>query len=96
MRNGDGESNPQNNTIILDTINPSIQVNTLTAPNGSEFWTRGSSQTIIWASSDITNANLKANPITLAYSTDGGATYPNTIATSELNEGKIELYSHKY
>ncbi len=51
---------------------------TLTAPNGAEKWTVGTSQTITWTKTgSIANAKLE-------YSTDGGATYPNLIVASTL------------
>src|SRR5256712_1068706 len=49
---------------------------TITAPNGGEAWTTGSSQSITWTKTG-TIANVK-----LEYSTDGGATYPNLITSS--------------
>ncbi len=54
---------------------------TLTSPNGSEIWTVGDSHTITW-----TNIGTVAN-VKLDYSTDSGATYPNTINVSTLNTG---------
>src|SRR5438128_2515833 len=49
---------------------------TLTAPNGGETWTAGSSQNITWTKTgSITNVKLE-------YSTDGGTTYPNLITSS--------------
>ena len=40
-------------------------------------WKAGSAQTITWTASD----NVGVTAVDLAYSTDGGATYPNAIAT---------------
>src|SRR5947209_377112 len=49
---------------------------TITAPNGGEAWTAGSSQNITWTKTgSITNVKLE-------YSTDGGTTYPNLITSS--------------
>src|SRR5207245_2803378 len=49
---------------------------TLTAPNTGEVWVVGTSQNITWTKTG-TIANVK-----LDYSTDGGTTYPNLIASS--------------
>src|SRR5947209_4812262 len=49
---------------------------TLTAPNGGEAWTAGSSQNITWTKTG-TIANVK-----LEYSTDAGATSPNMTTSS--------------
>ena len=61
-------------TAGVDQSAPSVQV---TAPNGGQTWYVGSSQTIEWTGSEpegVTSYDL-------AYSTDGGGTYPNAIAT---------------
>ncbi len=77
-------------TVKYDKTAPTVQTNTLTSPNGGEAWTGGSAATypITWDSTDFTDAGsgLAANPITLAYSTDSGATW-TTIATGEANDG---------
>ncbi|MGH7412121.1 MAG: FG-GAP-like repeat-containing protein, partial [Candidatus Methylomirabilis sp.] len=49
---------------------------TVTAPNGGESWTIGSTQTITWTKTG-TIGNVR-----LDYSTDGGLTYPNVITLS--------------
>ena len=54
---------------------------TLTAPNGGEKWTVGSSQMISWATFG-TIPNIK-----LEYSTNSGSTYPNVIVASGGNSG---------
>jgi hypothetical protein len=87
VRNILGESGTASDAIILDTVAPTIQSTTLTAPDGGEFWPTGSSQTILWSNGDITDANLKTNPITLEYSTNSGASYSSLIASGEANDG---------
>jgi len=53
----------------------------ISAPNGGEVWTVGTSQNIVWATSgSISNVKLE-------YSTDSGSTYPNVIAASSSNTG---------
>ena len=56
---------------------------TLLTPNGGESWAIGSTQSITWTATD----NLAVTSVELYYSTDGGATYPNTIATRLANSG---------
>ncbi len=68
------------NFAIVDGTPPTASV---VAPNGGESWGAGSSQTIQWTASD----NLAVTGVDLAYSTDGGATYPNVIATGLANSG---------
>ena len=54
---------------------------TITAPNGGEVWTVGTSQNITWTTvGSVSNVELE-------YSTDGGTTYPNTIVATTPNTG---------
>jgi hypothetical protein len=54
---------------------------TVSAPNGGEMWPIGSSQTITWTSFGVTGN------VSITLSTDGGATFPTTIAASTANDG---------
>ncbi len=65
-----------------DFVPPSI---TLAAPNGGENWKAGTTQAITWTASD----NVAVTSVDLAYSTDAGATYPNTIASGLANTGSF-------
>src|SRR5262249_13645609 len=56
---------------------------TVTSPNGGESLTVGASYPITWTASD----NVGVANVDIAYSTDGGATYPNAIATAVANSG---------
>ena len=51
----------------------------ISAPNGGEIWVVGSNHNITW-----TSAGTVAN-VALAYSSDGGNTYPNVIASTTPN-----------
>ena len=64
----------------LDHVAPSV---TVTAPNTGVAWKAGSTHAITWTATD--NAGVTA--VDLAGSTDGGATYPNVIATGLANSG---------
>ncbi|MBK7367604.1 MAG: T9SS type A sorting domain-containing protein [Candidatus Eisenbacteria bacterium] len=63
-----------------DTTPPTV---TLTSPVGGESWSIGSSHAITWTAND----DIGIAGIDLSYSTDGGATYPNVIATGLSNTG---------
>ncbi len=52
----------------------------LTTPDGGEVWMGGSVQYVWWNMSD-SNEPLDSLTVNLYYSTDGGVTYPNIIAT---------------
>ena len=75
-----GEDESDADFTIADTTPPTV---TVTSPNGGENWSIGSSRTITWTAND----NVGVTSIDIYYSTDGGATYPYTIATGEANDG---------
>jgi hypothetical protein len=72
-----------NSGTALDLIAPLVA---LASPNGGESWETGSLQDITWTASD----NFGVTAIDLTYSTDGGVTWPQTIAMGLPNSG---LYS---
>ena len=76
---------PGNGTFTIPA-GPDITPPTVTviSPNGGENWPVGTSQTITWTASD--NSGVVTS-IDIYYSTNGGATYPYTIATGETNDG---------
>jgi hypothetical protein len=63
-----------------DTQPPTV---TVTAPNGGEAWDIGSTQNITWTATD----NIGVTSISILLSRDGGATYTETLATGEANDG---------
>ncbi len=63
-----------------DVTPPTVSI---TSPVGGESWKAGSSHAITWSASD----NVGVTSIDLAWSTDGGATYPNSVATGLSNSG---------
>jgi len=67
-------------TVSIDNQAPVV---TVTAPNGGEAWPIGSTQTITWSASD----NVAVSTVDIDYSTDGGATYPFSIASGIANSG---------
>jgi beta-lactamase superfamily II metal-dependent hydrolase len=69
-----------NSGTAVDATLPTVLVS---SPNGSETWKAGSAHSITWSASD----NVGVTAVDLAYSTDGGATFPNTIATGLANSG---------
>jgi immune inhibitor A len=63
-----------------DTEDPVV---TVTAPNGGETWYIDSFFDVTWTATD----NIGVTSIDILLSTDGGATYPRTLATGEANDG---------
>ena len=56
---------------------------TATAPNGGETWDIGTSHNITWAATD----NIGVTSVSIVVSRDGGATYVDTLAIGEANDG---------
>ena len=79
---GGGTSNGQTFTILgtPDTEAPTV---TVTSPTGGESWAAGSSHAITWTATD----NVVVASVDLALSTDGGATFPTSIAAGIANSG---------
>jgi len=72
-------------TVAVTVLSPPPTI-TVTVPNGGESWAIGTSQTLTWSSTNLTG-NVK-----IELSTDGGATFPTTIAASTANDG-TELWT---
>jgi beta-lactamase superfamily II metal-dependent hydrolase len=77
---GPGFADTFSNSGTADTTPPLVA---LTAPDGGEAWVAGSTHTITWTASD----DRGVAAVDLAYSTDGGLTFPNPIATGLANSG---------
>gem|GEM_PF-2380275 len=65
---------------VPDTTPPSV---TVTSPDGGENWQVGSTHAITWTATDT----VGVTSIDITYSTDGGSSYPFTIATGIANTG---------
>ncbi len=63
-----------------DATPPTVSV---AAPNGGEDWKAGSTHSITWTATD----DVGVTAVDLAYSTNGGASFPNPIATGLANSG---------
>jgi len=66
-----------NFTIAICFLPPTV---TLTSPNGGESWQGGTCKTITWTASEPADSTYTLTYV-LKYSTNGGSSYPNTIAT---------------
>jgi hypothetical protein len=81
---GGGVSNGQTFTVVSsgDSVPPVV---TLTAPGGGESWNVGSAQSITWSIADAGTIT----GVDIAYSTDGGASFPNVVASNIANSGSF-------
>lgn len=68
--------------VARDPIMPDVA---LASPNGGEVLEYNTDHEITWTASD----NARVAGITIMLSTDGGATYPDTIAKDEDNDGSF-------
>jgi len=77
---GSGFADTFTNSGSGDVTPPAVAVG---APNGGEDWKAGSTHAITWTATD----NVGVSSVDLAYSTNGGATFPYAIATGVANSG---------
>jgi subtilisin family serine protease len=77
--NQGSDTSDNNFTITLDMIPPQV---TVVRPNGGEVFYEGSQDTIRWIATD----NVGVDSVSIYCSTDGGSTFPYTIATGEPND----------
>ncbi len=59
----------------------------VTAPNTAVTWQAGSTQTVTWTVANTTGAPVNCATVNILLSTDGGFTWPVTIATNTANDG---------
>jgi len=67
-------------TVTADLTAPAVAVS---SPDGGETWKAGSSHAITWSATDA----VGVTSVDLAWSSDGGATFPNVLASGIANSG---------
>ncbi|HVP15072.1 MAG TPA: Ser-Thr-rich GPI-anchored membrane family protein [Terriglobales bacterium] len=77
---GNGFADTFTNSGTADATPPVVS---MTSPDGGEDWKAGSSHAITWTASD----NVGVTTVDLAYSTNGGASFGNVIASGLANSG---------
>src|SRR5262249_8803180 len=78
-----GASNPQTFTVLSNDASPPMV--TVLSPNGGEVWKAGSTHAVTWSALD----DVGVTSVDVAYSLDGGATFPGTIATGIATSGSV-------
>jgi len=82
-----GRTNFQPLTVTVGTAGPFL----VTSPNtGSEIWYTGETRTVTWNVAS-TNAAAYSTTVNIKLSTDGGYTYPITLATAVSNSGTANI-----
>jgi hypothetical protein len=86
----DNEPAPNNRTTVMQRViewlllpqDYTLPLVSVTVPNGGELWDVGSEYDITWVASD----NESVDSVALYCSYDGGVSFPDTLATGELND----------
>lgn len=71
---------------VIDLEPPAV---TVASPNGGEVFHFGSTYDIEWTASD----NIGVTSVCILLSTDGGVTFPDTIASGEADDGVYSWYA---
>ena len=79
--NSGSDASDNNFNLVIDVYGPAV---TVLKPNGGEVFYEGTQDSIKWTATD----EVRVDSISLYYSTDGGSTYPYTIATGLANSGQ--------
>ena len=87
-RAGGGTNNSDDTRITVNgTAGPFI----LNSPNTSVTWDAGTTQTVTWDVAGTTGNGVNAANVDIFLSTDGGDTYPITLASGVTNDGSHDI-----
>lgn len=85
---GGGANNSDNMKVNVTASAGPFVVNT---PNTNVSWPAGSTQTVTWDVAGTTGNGINAANVDILLSTDGGNTYPVTIASAVPNDGSHSI-----
>ncbi len=81
---------PQTDFMAVTFVNTNAQFG-VTTPNGGERITAGSMSTITWNDAGTRANGINCANVDILLSTDGGLTYPQTLATATPNDGSLSV-----
>ncbi|GGI56352.1 immunoglobulin-like domain-containing protein [Winogradskyella haliclonae] len=87
-RAGGGTNNSDDTRI---TVNGTAGPFVLNSPNTSVTWDAGTTQTVTWDVAGTTGNGVNAANVDIFLSTDGGDTYPITLASGVTNDGSHDI-----
>jgi len=85
---GGGTNNSDN---MVATVNASAGPFLVNSPNTNVTWNAGTIQTITWDVAGTTGNGVNAANVDIFLSTDGGDTYPITLASGVPNDGSHDI-----
>jgi hypothetical protein len=80
---GGGTANAPMQLSVVSTAGPFV----VTQPNTAVSWTGGSAQAVTWGVANTSSAPINCANVKISLSTDGGNTFPLTLAASTPNDG---------
>lgn len=88
--NHDGLGCTEEDDMVL-TVNGTAGPFLVTAPNTALSWAVGTTQTVTWDVAGTAAAPVSCANVDILLSTDGGLTYPITLATNVANDGSQDI-----
>jgi len=84
-----GGSNNSDDMVV--SVNSSAGPFVVNSPNTNITWNAGTTQTVTWDVAGTTGNGVNAANVDIFLSTDGGDTYPITLATGVTNDGAHDI-----